>query len=133
MKMGYHGDIETLTKENDVFRHVLYTGEHLQLVVMSLEPGSEIGSEVHLENDQFFRFESGTGKVVVGEEEYEVKEGDVVIVPAGTRHNVINISSRDPLKLYTLYAEPHHKDQIVQETKEEAEADDEEFEGETTE
>ncbi len=133
MKKGYHDDIETLTRENGDFRRVLYTGEHLQLVVMSLPPGGEIGSEVHAENDQFFRFEAGTGKVKVGEEEYEVKDGDVVIIPAGTPHNVINASTSEPLKLYTLYAKPHHKDQIVQETKAEAEADDEEFEGKTTE
>ncbi|HEY0964213.1 MAG TPA: cupin domain-containing protein [Candidatus Paceibacterota bacterium] len=133
MKKGYHAAIETLTTENDDFRRVLYTGEHLQLVLMSIAPGSEIGEETHSENDQFFRFESGVGIVLIGETKYEVKDGDVIIVPSGTRHNVMNASSTEALKLYTLYAPPHHKDQIVRATKEEAVANEAEFEGETTE
>jgi mannose-6-phosphate isomerase-like protein (cupin superfamily) len=132
MKKGFHAPIEVQTKENNDFRHVLYTGAHMQLVLMSLLPGEEIGLETHSENDQFFRFESGTGTVIVGETTYEVADGDVVIVPAGTAHNVIN-SGTDSLKLYTLYAPSHHKDGIVRSTKAEAEAQEEEFDGLTTE
>lgn len=133
MKKGYKDDIEKLTIENTDFRRVLYTGEHMQLVLMAIAPGSEIGSEVHDENDQFFRFEEGTGKVVINEAEYEVGDGDVVVVPAGAEHNVINTSDTDMLKLYTIYTPPHHKDQIRRATKEEAEANEEDFDGTTTE
>lgn len=133
MKKGYKGDIENLTKENSNFRKVLYTGENLQLVLMSLKPGEDIGSEVHNENDQFFRFDLGSGKVVINETEYEVKDGDAVVVPAGTEHNVINTSDSDDLKFYTIYAPSHHKDGIVRETKEEATSNEEDFDGKTTE
>jgi mannose-6-phosphate isomerase-like protein (cupin superfamily) len=132
MKHGYHGDIESLTLDNEHFRHVLYTAEHMQLVLMKLEPGEEIGSEVHEENDQFFRFEAGNGTVIVGETTYDVADGDVVIVPAGTEHNVINTGD-EALKLYTIYAPAHHQDGIVRTTKADAEADSPEFDGETTE
>ncbi|MCC6198769.1 cupin domain-containing protein [Candidatus Nomurabacteria bacterium] len=132
MKKGYHANIEQLTKENTTFRKVLYTGAHLQLVLMTLQSAEEIGLEVHEENDQFFRFESGLGTVLVGETEYMVGDGDTVIVPAGTQHNVMNTGS-EPLKLYTIYSPAHHKDGIVRATKAEAEASEEEFDGATTE
>lgn len=133
MKQGYHSNIETLTTENNDFRRVLYTGQHLQLVLMSLRPKEEIGMETHDENDQFFRFEAGTGKVVVGQTERQVADGDTVIVPAGTPHNVINVSDSEDLKLYTIYAPSHHKDGIVRTTREEAMANEEDFDGVTTE
>lgn len=133
MKKGYHTHIEVETKNNTDFRRVLYTGEHMQLVLMSLLPGEEIGAEVHEDNDQFFRFDAGEGKVVVGETEYVVCDGDAVIVPAGTEHNVVNTSSTESLKFYTIYAPPHHKDAVVRTTREEALANEEEFDGVTTE
>lgn len=131
---GYHDNIETLTVGNDDFRRVLYTGQHLQLVLMTLQPGEEIGSEVHDDRDQFFRFEAGEGEVEVDENRHSVSDGSGVIVPAGARHNVRN-TGREPLRLYTLYGPPEHRDQVVQSTK--ADADrrhhDEEWGGETTE
>lgn len=130
---GYKDNIEKLTLENDNFRKVLYTGHHSQLVLMSLKPGEEIGSEVHPENDQFFRFESGEGKVIIDGNEYSVSDGDAVIVPKGAEHNVINTSSTESLKLYTIYSPAHHQDGIVRATKAEAEADSPEFDGKTTE
>jgi mannose-6-phosphate isomerase-like protein (cupin superfamily) len=132
MKKGYFGNIEDLTNQNTDFRKVLYTGAHMQLVLMTLEPAEEIGMEAHEENDQFFRFESGLGTVIVGETEYKVGDGDAVIVPAGTQHNVINTGTQ-PLKLYTLYAPAHHKDGIVRATKQEAMDAEAEFDGVTTE
>lgn len=133
MKKGYKQNIEILTVDNSDFRKVLYTGEHIQLVLMSLKPNEDIGHEVHDENDQFFRFEKGEGKVIVGEEEYEVGDGDVIIVPAHTPHNIINTSSSEDLKLYTIYTPPHHKDAIVRNTKQEAVDNEAEFDGKTTE
>jgi mannose-6-phosphate isomerase-like protein (cupin superfamily) len=133
MKKGHHSNIETITTENSDFRHVLYTGKHMQLVLMSLRPGEEIGLETHDENDQFFRFEAGVGRVIVGETEYSVGDGDTVIVPAGTPHNVINVSDSEDLKLYTIYAPSHHKDGIVRATKQEAMENEEDFDGVTTE
>ena len=130
---GYNDNIEKLTVDNSNFRQVLYTGKHTQLVLMSLAPGEEIGQEVHAENDQFFRFEAGQGKVVIDDNQYDVADGSAVIVPAGASHNVINTSDSESLKLYTLYSPSHHKDGIVRATKAEAEANDEEFDGETTE
>ena len=129
---GYHTDIENATETNSDYRRVLYTGKHLQLVLMSLKPSEEIGEEVHEENDQFFRFEEGEGKVVIDGNEYQVKDGDAVVVPAGARHNVINTGS-EPLKLYTIYAPAHHRFDVVRATKEEAEADAPEFDGRTSE
>ena len=131
---GYCDDIEKATIDNTDFRRVLYTGKNLQLVVMTLQPGDEIGSEVHTDRDQFFRFEEGNGVVVIDGKENAVEDGSAVIVPAGARHNVINHGSA-PLKLYTLYAPPEHKDGVVQSTKAEADArhHDEEWDGETTE
>lgn len=130
---GYNGNIEQISLENTNFRHVLYTGHHCQLVVMSLQPGEEIGSEIHEENDQFFRFETGEGRVVIDDNEYNVTDGSAVIVPAGSTHNVINISDSRDLKLYTLYMPPHHKDGIVRATKEDALANEAEFDGVTSE
>jgi mannose-6-phosphate isomerase-like protein (cupin superfamily) len=133
MKKGYKDNIEKLTLENENFRHVLYTAEHCQLVLMCLQPNEEIGMEVHEGNDQFFRFEKGEGKVIINETEYLVKDGDAVIVPSGAHHNVINTSTTETLKLYTLYSPAHHQDAMVRKTKAEAVADDPEFAGVTTE
>ena len=133
MKKGYKNNIEKLTLENDNFRRVLYTAGHCQLVLMSLKPKEEIGMEVHQDGDQFFRFEKGEGKVVINETEYVVGDGDTVIVPAGAMHNVVNTSTAEALKLYTIYAPPHHKDGVVRATKAEAEANGPEFDGATTE
>jgi mannose-6-phosphate isomerase-like protein (cupin superfamily) len=133
MKKGYHANIEKLTLENEDFRQVLYTAKNQQLVLMSLKPMEEIGWETHPDNDQFFRFEKVQGKVAINQTEYIVKDGDVVIVPAGSEHNVTNTSLDHPLKLYTLYTPPHHKDGIIRPTKEEATIDAPEFDGQTTE
>lgn len=130
---GFTTDIETATRESTNFRKVLYTGKHSQLVLMSLRPNEEIGMEVHPDNDQFFRFEMGQGKCIIDGNEYMVKDGDVVIVPAGAKHNVVNVSSSEELKLYTLYSPAHHKDGIVRVTKAEAEQNEAEFDGVTTE
>jgi len=130
---GYITNIEAATLENENFRKVLYTAKHSQLVLMSLKPQEEIGMEVHPENDQFFRFEKGQGKVIIDGNEYEVKDGFAVIVPAGAQHNVINTSETEALKLYTIYSPAHHKDGVVRLTKAEAEADSPEFDGVTTE
>lgn len=137
MKKGYKVAIEKETIENKNFRKVLYTGEHSQLVLMALKVSEEIGMEVHENTDQFFRFESGNGKVVVNETEYDVTDGDAVIVPAGSQHNVINTSDTEVLTLYTIYSPAHHTDGIVHTTKEDAIKDEQngtdEFEGVTTE
>ena len=130
---GYIVHIEEGTLENETFRRVLYTARHSQLVLMSLKPKEEIGMEVHPDNDQFFRFEQGIGKVIIDGNEYEVKDGFAVIVPAGAQHNVINTSQTEALKLYTIYSPAHHKDGIVRATKEEAIANEAEFDGITTE
>lgn len=100
---------------------------------MALKPDEEIGMETHPDNDQFFRFESGNGKVVIDGNEYEVKNGDVVIIPAGSAHNVINTSSTEYLKMYTIYSPAHHRDGVLHATKEQALADNEEFDGKTSE
>lgn len=119
---GYVGKIEKQTLKNGYFRHVLHTGKHAQLVVMCLQPGEEIGNEVHLKVDQFFRIEEGKATFVLGDkEEHQVKDGDAVIVPAGTYHNVINASKKKTLKLYTIYSPPNHPDKTIHKTKAEAE------------
>jgi len=128
---GYKGDIEKLTLANDNFRHVIYTARSSQLVLMSLLPSEEIGEEVH-DVDQFFRFEQGSGRVVVDGNVHEVSDGDAVVVPAGARHNVINASGTDRLKLYSLYCPPHHRDGVIHATKADGAADDEHFDGKTT-
>lgn len=130
---GYKNNIEKLTSQNSNFRQILYTGKHSQLVLMSLQPDEEIGMEVHPDNDQFFRFEAGVGKVVIDGTEYEVADGDAVVVPAGAQHNVVNTSSTEPLKLYTIYSPAHHKDGIIRATKADAVALEAEFDGKTTE
>lgn len=119
---GYCDDIEKVTEGNENFRKVLYTGKYAQLVVMSLKPGEEIGMEVHMTVDQFFRFESGEGKVIIDGVEYQVKDDFAVIVPAGSEHNVINTSQTENLKLYTIYSPPNHPDGTVHATKAEADA-----------
>ncbi len=131
---GYCENIEKRTVENEDFRRVLYTGKNLQLVLMTLPPGCDIGEEVHPDRDQFFRIEEGSGVITIDGKENRVEDDFAVIVPAGARHNVINDSS-SPLRLYTIYGPPEHKDGIVQSTKEEAEArhHDEEWDGGTTE
>ncbi len=120
---GYAGPIEKQTLDNSYFRQVLFTGEHSQLVVMRLRGGEEIGAEVHPDVDQFFRIEQGEAKFVFNEsEEHIVHDGDAVIVPAGTHHNVINTSAADDLRLYTIYSPPNHPDGTVHKTKAEADA-----------
>jgi len=130
---GYKTNIEKNTLENENFRKVLYTAKHCQLVLMSLLPKEEIGMEVHPINDQFFRFEKGNGKVIIDGNEYEIKDGDVAIVPAGAQHNIINVSETENLKLYTIYSPAHHQDGVVRKTKQEAETNGPEFDGKTTE
>jgi mannose-6-phosphate isomerase-like protein (cupin superfamily) len=130
---GFYANIEKDTLENSNFRKVLYTGKNSQLVLMSLKPKEEIGMEVHAENDQFFRFEKGEGKCIIDGNEYELKDGVAIVVPAGAQHNIINTSEMEDLKLYTIYSPAHHKDGIIRGTKEEAEANEAEFDGKTTE
>jgi len=130
---GFNTNIEKDTLANDNFRKVLYTGKHSQLVLMSLKPNEEIGMEVHEDNDQFFRFEKGSGKAIIDGNEYELSDGSVIIVPSGAEHNIINTSDADDLKLYTIYSPAHHQDGVVRKTKEEAVADSPEFDGKTTE
>ena len=130
---GYKDNIEKATLKNVNFRKVLYSGKHLQLVLMSLKPGEDIGKETHRENDQFFRFDGGKGKCVIDGNTYRIKDGDAVIIPAGAKHNIINTSKTKALQMYTIYAPPHHKDGIVRATKKEAEDNEAEFDGKTTE
>jgi len=131
-KKGFSDNIEDDTKENENFRKVLYTGENTQLVLMSLNPGEDIGSEVHDVVDQFFRIESGNGKAIVNDHEYKINDGSSVVVPAGAEHNFIN-TGKDKLKLYSLYSPPHHKDGTIHKTKADAIQDKEHFDGKTTE
>ena len=121
--IGYAGSIENQTLENNYFRRVLFTGKHAQLVVMCLQGGEEIGAEVHPNVDQFFRIEQGEARFVLnGSEEHIARDGDAVIVPAGTHHNVINTSATEQMKLYTIYSPPNHPDGTVHKTKAEADA-----------
>ena len=120
---GYFGPIEAQTLRNAWFRQVLFTGEHAQLVVMCLQPGEEIGRGMHPNVDQFFRIEQGEASFVLGEnEEHLVRDGDAVVVPAGTYHNVMNTSKTAPLRLYTIYSPPNHPDGTVHKTKADAQA-----------
>lgn len=128
---GFVQDIERLAVKNDDFRRVLYTAKHCQLVVMALKPREEIGTEVH-KLDQFFRVEEGTGEAVLDDVRTAISAGFAVVVPAGAKHNIINTGTV-PLKLYTLYAPPNHRDGVVHHTRHEAEADNEHFNGKTTE
>ena len=130
---GYNTNIENATIDNNNFRKVLYTGKHSQLVLMSLKPNEEIGLETHPDNDQFFRFEKGEGKCIVDGNEYKVTNGHCIIIPAGAKHNIINSSATEELKMYTIYSPAHHKDGIIRTTKADAIANGEEFDGVTTE
>ena len=130
--IGYVANMKELTDENTDFRRVLYTGTKLQLVLMSVEPGKELGGEIHAETDQFFRIEAGKGLVVIDGVTHKIRAGDGIVVPAGAHHNLI-CTGHDALKLYTIYGPPHHRDQLVQTTRTEADASDEAFEGEATE
>jgi len=130
---GYKGNIEKDTLGNDKFRNVLYTGKRIQLVLMSLQPGEDIGEETHIGHDQFFRFEKGEGKCIIDGHEYDIKEGDAVVVPAGAKHNVINTSADAELKMYTIYGPPNHQDGTIRDTKADAENQPEEFDGHPTE
>lgn len=121
--IGFVGNIEEETLNNTNFRKVLYTGQHAQLVVMHLNPNEDIGVETHPTTDQFIRVERGSAKAILNREEHELKDGNGVVVPAGTEHNVINTSSTEPLKLYTIYSPSHHKDGTIHATKEDAEKD----------
>lgn len=129
---GYVINIEEAAKENNYFRKVLYTAKNSQLVLMSLKPGEDIGEEVHNNVDQFFRVEKGEGKAVIEGVEHEIKDGSAIVIPAGTNHNIINTGSQE-MKLYTIYSPPNHRDGVIHSTKEIAEADDEHFDGKTTE
>lgn len=129
---GFVADIEKLTENNSDFRRVLYTAKNLQLVLMAIAPGDDIGEEVHKDRDQFFRVEKGKGEVRIDGVATSVKSGDAFLVPAGARHNVVNTDSK-PLQLYTLYGPPNHRDGIVRVTKAEANALAEHFDGKTTE
>jgi mannose-6-phosphate isomerase-like protein (cupin superfamily) len=134
MKKGYVDNIERATVENNDFRRVLYTGKNMQLVLMTLPPGCDIGEEVHEDIDQFFRIEEGEGLILIDGKENRVEDDSAVIVPAGAKHNVINTGDA-PLRLYTLYGPPEHKDGVVHKDKEQAEADhdNDHFDGGTTE
>jgi len=130
---GYVANIEKETEENENFRKVLYTGKFSQLVVMALNPGEEIGEETHT-LDQFIRIEKGTGKAILDDVESQIEDGSAIVVPAGTKHNFVNTSDSEPMKLYTIYSPPEHRDGTVHATKADAQADTmDEFEGKTTE
>jgi mannose-6-phosphate isomerase-like protein (cupin superfamily) len=129
---GFVANIEQLTEENSDFRRVLYTGRNLQLVLMSLDPGEEIGRETHDDRDQFFRVEKGTGEVWIDGVKTVVKADDAFIVPAGAEHNVVN-SGSEPLRVYTIYGPPEHREGVVHPTKAYADANEEHFDGKTTE
>lgn len=131
MKKGYAANIEHDAEMNTDFRRVLYTAEHMQLVLMSLKSGEDIGEEIHT-LDQFIRVEKGEGKAYLNGHIYPLLDGSIVLVPAGTKHNIVNTGEED-LKLYTLYAPPEHKDKTIHRTKEDALAHEEHFDGETTE
>jgi mannose-6-phosphate isomerase-like protein (cupin superfamily) len=129
---GFIDHIEDATEDNSHFRRVVYTGEHLQLVLMSIAPGEDIGEEVHKDGDQFFRIETGHGIVTIDGREREITDGDGIVIPAGARHNIKNAGEK-LLKLYTIYGPPHHRDGYVAATKDEAIKAREEFDGKTTE
>ncbi len=129
---GFVKDIEELTEANTDFRRVLYTGKYMQLVLMALNPGEEIGEEVHPDRDQFFRVEKGTGEILIDGNVTPIKSDDAMLVPSGARHNVTNTGAK-PLLFYTLYGPPEHKDGIVRATKAEAAESEEHFDGKTTE
>ncbi len=119
---GYSGNIEAQTLENNDFRRVLFTAPHSQLVVMTLQPGEEIGMERHEDRDQFIRVEAGEGEAILDGQTYRLGDGSAIVVPGGTEHNVVNTSSTEPLRLYTIYTPPEHPDGTVHRTKQEADA-----------
>lgn len=125
---GFVANIEEITEENTDFRHVLYTGKNLQLVLMSLHPGEEIGEETHTAHDQFFRIETGKGVAWIDGVESNIKKDHAVIVPAGARHNIVNTGDK-PMRLFTLYAPPQHRDGFVARTRDLANASAEKFDG----
>lgn len=129
---GFITNIENDAENNGFFRKVIFTAKYSQLVLMSLKPNEEIGEEVHDTLDQFFRFEEGKGKVVIEGQEFLIEGGFAAVVPAGTKHNIINASLTEPLKLYTIYSPPNHRDGTIHKTKEEAEASEEHFDGKTS-
>lgn len=129
---GYTTNIEKATDENEDFRRVLYTAKNSQLVIMSLKPGEDIGEEVH-EVDQFIRLEKGSGKAVLDGAEHAIREDDAIVIPAGTKHNIINASDTEAMKLYTVYSPPNHQDGVVHAMKEDAMGSEEHFDGKTTE
>ena len=129
---GFVADIEKLTEENADFRRVLYTGHNLQLVLMAIEPGDEIGEEVHDDRDQFFRIEGGEGEIWIDGVCHKVKADDGIVVPQGARHNVVS-TGKEPLRLYTIYGPPEHIDGTVHKTGKDAQAAHEHFDGKTTE
>ena len=129
---GFVGDIEDQAEDNSDFRRVIYTGKNLQLVLMSLKPGEDIGEEVHNDRDQFFRVEKGKGEVLIDGKRSKIKDNDAVLVPAGARHNIINTGEK-PLRLYTLYGPPEHRDGTVHATKADAQGLKEHFDGKVSE
>jgi mannose-6-phosphate isomerase-like protein (cupin superfamily) len=129
---GFVGDIEDQAKDNAAFRRVVYTGKNLQLVLMSLKPGEDIGEEVHTDRDQFFRIEKGKGEVLIDGKRSKIKDDDAVLVPAGARHNIINTGDK-PMRLYTLYGPPEHRDGTVHATKVDAQKMKEHFDGKVSE
>lgn len=129
---GYIKNIERLALANENFREVLYTAKNSQLVLMSLKPGQEIGEEIH-DLDQFIRCEAGEGEVILDGIKHTISDGFAIVVPAGAKHNIINTSNDKAMKLYTVYSPPNHRDGVLHATKEQAEADDEQFDGKTTE
>jgi mannose-6-phosphate isomerase-like protein (cupin superfamily) len=129
---GFVANIEELTTENVDFRHVLYTGKNVQLVLMSLKPGQDIGEETHKTHDQFFRIEEGKGEISIDGVTHKLKSGAGIVVPAGATHNLINTGNK-PMKIYTIYGPPNHVDQLVQGTKAIALASSEHFDGRLTE
>jgi mannose-6-phosphate isomerase-like protein (cupin superfamily) len=131
-KKGFETNIEQDTLDNDKFRKVLYTAKNMQLVLMTLKPGEDIGEEVHPAIDQFFRIEAGIGKSIINDNEYDITDGDIVIIPQGCKHNIIN-TGNVALQMYTIYTPPNHQDKIEFTTKEEASKSKEKFNGTTTE
>ena len=122
MMAGYSVELEKATLENTYFRKVLFTAPNSQLVLMALKPGEEIGTETHADTDQFIRVESGEGKALIGGQEFTLKDGTAIVIPAGAEHNVINTSKKELLKLYTIYTPPKHPDGTIHKTKAEAQA-----------
>lgn len=129
---GFVTNIEKDALNNDFFRQVIFTSHHSQLVLMALKPGEEIGEEVHDALDQFFRIEKGKGKAVIEGQDFKIEDGSAIVIPAGTKHNVINDSATETLKLYTIYSPPNHRDKTVHKTKEGAETSEEHFDGQVS-